>query len=253
MIITSTLCCQGDRYWQWQWENRSGEGRIKVRSECFACLFQQPPLALTCSPADPRSARRPRSSAPAIHWARTDQSAACCCTTGPTGCRAALWSSPCSADTQRHISGCRVSRCTNRFRTSERPEPDDESCGGGWSWCIPVASVPAGWGWPCLSSLCPSNTWQHSPLWRYHWQTQWHERLLRGSWTCTQEEKAVWFPHPLTINLHGVKHMWTSCSPNKWVAFVWENSDFHDLTKGREGLSHNLLCEHNRNIRALRA
>lgn len=71
-------------------------------------------VVLTCSPADPRSAHKLRSSASAIRWARTDQSAACYCTTDPTDCRAALRSSPCSADKHKIILG----RGSITFQTS---------------------------------------------------------------------------------------------------------------------------------------
>lgn len=100
---------------------RFATNRKTCRHICaLSCSFNRVSSpVLTCSPADPRSVRRLRSSAPAIHWAHTDQSAACCCTTGPTDCRAALRSSPCFADIQKNILGRGVSHCSSRFRISQ--------------------------------------------------------------------------------------------------------------------------------------
>lgn len=43
-----------------------------------------------------------------------------------------------------------------------------------------------------------------------------------------------WFSHCAHINMK--LHV-----PHKRIAFVWEHPDFHDLSKGREGLSHQLF------------
>lgn len=141
------------------------------------CLCSTVLLPLTCSPADPRSVRRRRSSAPATRWARTARSAACCRTTAPTGCRAALRSPACSADVEVY----RDHRYTNGTALMKHRNP------AGRRVLIPVPWVPAGWGpGPCLSSLCPSNTSPRSPLWTCRWRKRWRERLPHESWICAE-------------------------------------------------------------------
>lgn len=157
-----------------------------------------PSLVLTCSPADPRSVHTLHSLAPATHWARTGQSVACYCTTGPIGCRAVVWSSPCSADIRNSIfrrqniewpklqnhTALTVGRHTqmNVNCYTNATHRSTTVCSRR-SLSIPVARAPAEWGWPCLPFLCPSNTLRCNPLWTCHWRTRWRERPLHGSWT----------------------------------------------------------------------
>lgn len=129
---------------------------------------------------------------------------------------------------------------------------------------------------PCREILCPRNTWLCVPQWPSHWLKQWHGQRYHGRRTfkrnsqklnCTRQSNVITAhqktnykePEPrgrLSLGLirstrsHEMRlhwHLVVKCCnrpnavPDERVSLLWENTDFHDLTKRWEGLPHQVV------------
>lgn len=181
-------------------------------------------LGLTCSPADPRSVRRLHSWVPAIRWGRTVRSAACCRTTDPTGCNAALRSSWCSAVTQK------------RHSFTQGRTPGTNWGGGGHTHTATY-----------LGHLHLLHGADHIRC--FFAPVALHDVALYGRAINGHDGVSCCLVgvEPENVTSYAILTMSNINTdqqvdlPHKGVAFVWEDTDFHNMAKRREGLSHNLF------------